>query len=627
MDYEKKIRAYRKTADVRLLKFIDFLQTLIEWKERLYELKRISVKATDKIDKAFPRLIFHQLDKLGGMPIKQGTYDKLKKLLLGETTRFVHTVITFGDIQLHDFDLLQFNLYQIFGKEELASMVEWSRVHLQEELESRKKQTEQQKQKKKKKEERDLAYVRSLSQKELNRRAIKIMFDFTPSARTDDERIKATITHRKKILGHRQTFHLFEEKLLEATEEARKQSELSVYQRMGTVRRHMDSVALRFRKKAAEFASAEGPRKKIEKARANIDQQSKTLRTQMLEAGEQWETQFAQNVQHSQDILVRRRLALEQRIVAKGRKWSEDFLIDVASARDRISTEAQRLNINVAKKGIGWKKAFEKEIFTAQKEIDYEREKLDVDTRQRKKSIHEHGIHELDTALGKLQYHKDIFSSDILGARDKFSAKRPVFEKKRKEMDMAKISFKDKLHVAGQTFIDRGDEIEQSMTKTITREKKQFIAARNRARTKFINRAAEIGGTASQYILKKKEAFQTQYTNAGISATQTTEPKKAGEKMSKAVQSMSAAHIKVMEEGKRRRLLMQDRMKKQRDLFQYDVRFAQHRISRNAERFADKAAEKQEEFVARGKQLVARHKAHQKANLIQNLLRTIRSSH
>ena len=72
---------------------------------------------------------------------------------------------------------------------------------------------------------------------------------------------------------------------------------------------------------------------------------------------------------------------------------------------------------------------------------------------------------------------------------------------------------------------------------------------------------------------------------------------------------------------------MQQKIQDRKNLFIYDVRFARHKMKEHAKHFEEHVAGKKEEFAARQYQLIARHKAHQKAHLIQNLLRTIRGMH
>jgi len=92
-------------------------------------------------------------------------------------------------------------------------------------------------------------------------------------------------------------------------------------------------------------------------------------------------------------------------------------------------------------------------------------------------------------------------------------------------------------------------------------------------------------------------------------------------------------HLKLLELGaltesaKLNREKMKEEMMHKRELFLYDVRFAKHNIQEHAKQFSEKIAAKREEFETRQEQITARHKARQKAHIIQNLLRMIRSMH
>jgi hypothetical protein len=602
MEYESIINKYRQRfRNKKILLFIDFLETLYEWVERLYELKRFKADSTKEVEDVLPKLILTELNKLPSDDISEAKYAELKQILLGDTTKLVNAVIAFSDMRLSDFDILQFNLYQIFGKEEIASMVEWARLHLQEEIERKKKEEAAKEVGKKEAWDRYLKHIRSLSDSDLRKRAIKIMFDFTPSARTTKERSDTLTKNRNKIFGHRKTFHKFEEKLIDATVEARAQSELNVYTRMGEVKRHMDVTADKFKKKAAEFASAEGPKKRIGDAREKIQLQSETLKEEMTTVGKEWEL---------------------------------NFMIDVASARDKISTASKGLSISLENKGKEWRSQFQKDIEVAQKKIRAEQTQLYEQRTSKGAEIQAHGEEEFEKASLYIGDRKADFSEDIDVARKKF-------EGKEEEMGEAKDSFIEKRDVAADAFLSRGAEIETEMFGTIYHEKNRFMREREVARAKFYDKGSEIQSKATTHILGRKQDFigkreeaQKRFIDARglIQKKGTLSPTLGGQgsemaKARKARGRVEQANYLMTEEGKKRRDIMQKKIKHQRDQFQYDVRFAQHRIKENSKDFGEKILQKQEEFVSQGAQLVARHKAKQKAHLIRNLLRTIRTTH
>jgi hypothetical protein len=638
MKYEKNIALYRKKlTDERIIKFVDFLETLEEWLERLQELKRIPYEHKKDIEEAFPKKIFVLLDTLLPTTITDEKYISMKKLLLGETTQFIHSIINFTGVQLHDFDLLQFNLYQIFGKEELASMVEWARLHLEEEIERKTKEVAEEKALKQQEEEAHLKYINSLSEDALRKRAIQLMFDFTPSARTTKERRQAIRDHRKTVHGHRVTFHKFEMKLVDATENARKEAQMHVYGKMGAVEKHMDIVSTKFKKKAAEFVSTEGPQKKMRHAREKIEKRGIELQKEMVEVGQHWEKSFGLKVAVSQKKLTEQSERLHRQIVKKEKSWKKEFMIDVASARDSIGTTAGKLAVEAKEKGKEWKRMFKEDIAGAQQGIKKEQDVLYKERATRAEEILQHGSEEFGKASTMIETHREDFSDDVAGARERFSGKGKVIEEKRQEMGAARVDFIEKRDSAATKFTERGVDIETEMYGTIYKEKRRFEKERSAAQLRFSKRAREITGTSTGHLTSKKQAFQEKHTSAGkrflerakqfggTPQRSTTDVHPAEEKAIAAKGKMSAAQTRVTTEGKRRQAIMKENMQRQRDLFQYDVRFAQHRIKKNAERFAEEVAAKQEEFVSEGEKLVARHKAKQKSNLIRNLLRTIRT--
>jgi hypothetical protein len=637
MDYISTLKNFRKKfKGSQVFIFLEFLDTLREWIERLYELKRISVDQKLAVDLLLPRKILQKLSSLSSSEVDDDLYLDLKELLLEETTKLIYAVIEVADMRLYDFDLLQFNLYQIFGKEEMASMVEWARLNFQKALEAKKKKEAEEIAKKEKEWAEYLVYIRNLPEDQLRRRAISILFDFTPSAQTLEERQDALRTNRKTILGHRKTFHHFKETLMTATEDARAKSELNVYGRMGEVKRYMGVTAGKFKQKAAEFSSAEGPKRMIREAHKRINDQSIDLGVQMKDVGERWEAVFGSKVKESQESLKFRKEELTEYILSKGRVWEEDFMVEVASARDRISTLSGRLKYTVQDKGQGWIEGFQKDIGKARKRIGLERTHLSGEKKDRLNFMKSHGEKEFSKASDLITFHTREFVDDIDHARKRFAGKESVILEKRGVLGDARESFKEKRDVAAEAFISRGAEVEVEMYGTIYHEKTRFSRDRDAAQTRFFNKALEIQGKATRHVSGKKYKFisdrdsaQKKFYDAKVSFGDQIPEDFVPDVQSTGVAKgrIASAYYAVTEESKRRRNIMQKKMEHQRDLFQYDVRFAQHRIKQNSIEFRDRSLDKQEEFVSRGKQLVARHKARQKAHLIQNLLKTIRKTH
>ena len=119
MEYTKKLSQYRKVIkNENTLKFVDFLENLFDWLDKLYKDKRLRYDQEEEL--YIPKEIFQKLDNISPVKLSKKEFNDLKKILLEESSDFIDSVISVGKLKMHDFDLLQFNLYQIFGKEELG---------------------------------------------------------------------------------------------------------------------------------------------------------------------------------------------------------------------------------------------------------------------------------------------------------------------------------------------------------------------------------------------------------------------------------------------------------------------------------------------------------------------------
>jgi hypothetical protein len=586
MDYLKKIEEYkRKFRNVHILKFIDFLETLVEWVDLLKIKKRISWSQEKLVQEAMPTHIFQVLDLLQEEKFTMDTFNTLKKVLFTETKELLGVIMHSTSIKVHDFDLLQFNLYQIFGKEELASLIEWSRLDLEKAVKERIVRAEQKKKRELAKKEAHLRKIRSMSEEDLRKFVIKNLFDFTPSARTFQERKKAITSHQRIIVGHRETFHGFEEKLSDATVKARREAQTNVYTRLGDVKRHMDVVASRFQKKAKQFISEEGPRKMIRGARKTILEQKEVLQEEMKDKGKTWEKVFGSKIEASQQKIIVQKGHLNQEIAGKEKKWHTDIGEDIDTARSTIIK---------GKKDLRYEQAYL---------LDY---------------IHAHGVEEVKQASVRMVKGKEDFIGDIGVAKQVFSGKAEEIAETGKDIDTAREKFLEKRDVAAGKFTKRGEEVESEMYGSLYKGKIAFEKKRVLAQERFLGRAKEIQESA--LIKKRKTQKQGVVKQQG--------PVKPGEKMVKgatrAQGRITAAQQKMSVEADKKKKKMVEDIQRHKELFAYEVRFASHAIKKNAEAFAERVAERREAFEARGEELVARHKARQKAHLIQNLLRTIR---
>jgi hypothetical protein len=90
MDYLDILKKARERITyTKTLLFVDFLQTLVEWVEILYQNKRLHLGQKDLIDRAMPRVTLESLQQITPTAIPQETHDNLKRVLLQETTELI----------------------------------------------------------------------------------------------------------------------------------------------------------------------------------------------------------------------------------------------------------------------------------------------------------------------------------------------------------------------------------------------------------------------------------------------------------------------------------------------------------------------------------------------------------
>lgn len=269
--YRKKVKEYKKRIkNTQILMFVNFLEILLDWLDNLYKYKRVRREQENEISQYFPEEVFNELDKISTTEISKEEYDNLKRILLKESSELINFIINIGKLRMTDFDLLQFNLSGIFKKEEITTMIEWARQHLSTlVLEGRDEELKEQEEKRKAEEE-WLRKIKIMPQKEINKLILQDMFDFSPKARTNEERIEAIKNNQKKVIAQRKKFENFERKLIDASQEAAGQSQTNVFRKIGEVKREMEIVRNKFRKKAEKIVSPEGPRKELRKARIRI---------------------------------------------------------------------------------------------------------------------------------------------------------------------------------------------------------------------------------------------------------------------------------------------------------------------------------------------------------------------
>jgi hypothetical protein len=668
MEYKKKLSYYRlQTEDKRIIKFIDFLETVFEWIETLLESRRLRDEQKDDIDKNIPKFIFQLLDQavLHNNKASDSDLNEMKVVLLKETKVCVFFIIRNGNLKMSDFDLLQFNLYQIFGKEELASLIEGARLYLKEVQNRRERRRIKLNLEKIKKEKEYQEKIKSMTPDELKKFAVSNMFDFTHSARTDIERLASIKNNRDKVRNQKLKFRHFERKLVDATKEAREESQNIVYRKLGEVRRSMNIVTQEFVKKARIFVSEEGPKKKIMGARIMITGRKKKLNKSLEGQGKKWEKRFREQTEIAQGIMIIKRkqffddmnekaerleshfeneVTMAQKrinikedkfikdISQKGAEWKSRFKSETQDARHRILGEKGKLNIVIERKGRQWKSGFLSITNTAREKIQDQRLELSDSEDFMRDKIKRIGISELEGAKGLITEGRKYFEEDVESAKANFSEKVD-------DIGDARNIFKSKRDDAQHRFTDRGVEVENEILSTLDREKGRYISERETARSSFIRRSGEIESYAVKYITGKRENFKRNREIAqgkfikksdeikgkvdyeGEPAYQT---KRFSSQAVQAKGKIEHGHHTMVEQADINRERMKEEMMHRRELFKYDIRFARHSMEEHAKKFTERIEIVKEEFETRQEQIIRRHKAHQKAHIINNLLRTIR---
>jgi hypothetical protein len=605
MNYKQKIKEYKeKFKNKEILKFVDFLDILNEWVETLEEKRRIRKDQEIQLLKYFPKDIFKKLDEIDD---DHEENENLKELLLKETSDFLINVIKTGLVRMVDFDSVQFNLYGIFGKEKIASMVEHVRVSLENIIIKKRAEELEVREKRKMAEILWLKKINEMPEKELVKLITRSLFEFTPSARTHNERVQAIKKNQEAILLQKHKFHKFERKIIDATVEAKAEAETSVNRQVGKVRRRVDEVSDNFSKKAKEFVSDEGPKKMINEAKERILEGKKRLTIELKDKGKLWEMDFGVKIEGAKDRIEGSKINLSD----KGEE-RRDFIAN------RAKSELDKAGDMIKKETV----EFQADVEVAKKKFYGKAEK-----------VFERGKSELDKARGMILMEKSEFIEDVGMAK-------LIFDEKGKEIDSARADFKSKGEKAAEMFIQRGDDIETEMYGTIIEGKSKFEDNRTKAQESFNKRAIEITEKASKHILEKKEKFIAGRDSARKKFVEKSEGitgsdnnfenigKVGFDKGAKSAKGkLEKANVSMSQKAKNNRLKMEQEMQKKRELFLYDVRFARDKMQKHARLFEEKIAEKREEFETTQEKIVARHKAKQKAHLIQNLLRTIRSMH
>jgi len=660
MDYVEKLVEYRlRIKNEDTLKFVDFLETLFDWLDQLYKTKRLEKEKESEVVHFLPREIFEELDKISLVKRGDQEFENLKGIMLRESSEFINALIKIGHLRITDFDVFQFNLAQIFGKETIASMIETARTHLTEEIAERIRSEKEEKAAKEKAEIDYMRKIQTMPQPELNKLAINNLFDFTPSARTHKERLDAITNNRQSVVNQKQKFRNFERKLSEATEEAQKEALETINVKIGDVRRDVIGVSENFKEKAARFVSDEGPRKQIRAASDMILEQKEKLGKELEGKGKGWKAHLEKDTEKSRanieektmkllsdikkenrfiDIRGRKELALAKRKIFKA---TTDFSEDIRGVEELFSGRAEQIlergqaEITKARSGLlAGKSEFESDVSEAKQEVlDKDKEIIEGKARFIK-DVEGAKLFVLDRNA-EIGDTKVDLSKDATMAGDRFTKRgSEVVNQISGTISKGRDKFKRDTSAAGLRFTQRAEEIRGTAGKHISGRKDRFEASISGARNKFLSKAEQIRGKpkfGGAGIAEKKSKFGADVQKARRKFSSKTgltySGTEFGAKAKKAQGRMAVTSKNMMAKAAQNREKMIAEINRQKGLFQYEVRFAKHRIQQHADQFAEQIATKQEEFETKQEQVISRHRVHQKAMLIRSLLRTIRGMH
>jgi hypothetical protein len=581
MDFKQKIKEYRERLHRKVtLKYVDFLETILEWVDTLYITKRLSFLQKKEVENAIPSHIFDVLDLISEEKASSEAYVQMKKILLTETKEFIELIIKIGELRVSDFDWLQFNLYQIFGKEELASMLEWARLTLGKEIKEREILVQKKKSEKLQAEKEHWAYINSLSQEEFNCLAYTSQWDFTPSAQTPEERNQALKRAYQTIVSQKKKFRNFELRLVDATTEARRESQSMVFRKIGEVRTASGESARKFRKKAQFIVSSEGPRREVEKAKLRIRKGKEKTQRDIKKSGKMFvdaEKMFT---------------GAQKRITVK----KHDLALAEEDRREAIKKQGEaqvhrgEKMINLAKEHMGEEKVDTEKMFSTARNV---------------------------LAVGKfhLEEEKKDTERSFASARDYLASgkKRMKGEKEglaaRVKKDEARID-KEKQRILALE--EKLGTTRRSLEKKMLAEKKRLAGEREKISTAG-SRFTGAGTSAMDKIALVKQNLTGQRERVVGQARKGNAGQRKGPRKDNIRQKFSM----------RRKKLEGDLLRK-RELLAYDVRFKQYSLQEKAKLQKNTMTDKFENFQSEQKKLLARHRATRKAKMVRTLLRAIR---
>jgi hypothetical protein len=379
----------------------------------------------------------------------------------------------------------------------------------------------------------------------LNKLMIKNMFDFSPSARTPKERKKARDINRKKVVTQVSKFENFAERLADASEVARRDSQTNVFRKIGEARIKVKESADNFKEEAKKIASPEGPKRRLGEARK-----------------------------------------------------------EMGKAKSMVLNQ---------------KKGFEVAEKKAKKMILTQRDKLVFAENDRRKSIRMAGRVQINRGHDVINLARGHLKNEQEETEDMFEEGRQILEEGKKQMEEEKVETEKFFEVGRQNL---------TFARVHLREEKSELDERVSKDEKRIS-------DWKKDLTEKKEKEERRIASlkniilskgGGVAGLVSDKVEGAGKKIGKKgrerdLLSKSTAIQRKVFLGKKR---IEKDVQRKKELLLYDTRFKKFELQKNANKQKEFLAEKFETFQDKQKNLIARHKAKQKANMIRKLLNAMR---
>jgi hypothetical protein len=587
-EYGKRLDEYNKRIrDKEILKFIDFLKTLFDWVGLLVEKKRIAISEEGEVFAHMPAKIFEEIDEMKSLGEVSKKYIVLKEILLKETKEFIRFIIKSFEIKVQDFDPLQFNLQQIFVKEEITMMMEWARMDLFKVIKEREERVKGDIEMRNKGRAEFFNELEKMPQREINKLIVASMFDFSPRARTDKERKEAIKNNRRKMENSRKNAEAFTFKLMDATEDAGEKAQMSVFRKTGEARLKLENVREKFRSKAKQIVSPDGPRKEIRKASARvlkardrINEEKGNLRRDLSNAGKMFD--------RARKIMERKREKLDDETIEK---------------RILIKKQAQA-QLNLGKKIVDKAK------------VHLEEEKKDADI------LFEEGREHLKTAEKHMMEEK-------AGTEELFRIGRGNLAFAKTHLEDEKKGLEEKQDQARNIIYSMEERLKRERArgeKWVEREKKR-IKTIEASLKKRRGKEQERLGLIKENLVKR--GMETAEKSREKIRRRTVIPIKSNVLGEDSQKQAIIGKLPQKQEIENKFFNMKEKIKndleKKKGLIKYDLRFKRDELKTMAETQKEFMSNKLEAFQEKQRTLITRYRAKRKANMIRTLLKAMRT--